>query len=304
MSDPFHSGEQEIQERTGERAQAVINGRLIASSIPQGARPFLARQQYCVLGRVSSEGDIWASFLTAPPGFASTDAPGTTLALDFGPANGPAHSIPPLASMHEGDNLGILFIELATRRRLRVNGSVTELSPTGLRLAVAQVFPNCPKYIQRREAGSQLSATEAVSVVHGGGLDDELTTWIKSADTFFVASASPDGPVDSSHRGGNPGFVKIESGRLRIPDYPGNSMFGTLGNFAVNPRAGLVFIDFQSNRQLQLTGDVKLDLDADNFSVETGGTGRWWVFSPRCWIISAPSPSLAWTLIDSSPFNP
>ncbi len=81
-------------------------------------------------------------------------------------------------------------------------------------------------------------------------------------------------------------------------------MFGTLGNFLVNPRAGLVFVDFQSNRQLQLTGDVRLDLGAGESAGETGGAGRWWVYSPRRWIVSSLNRSLEWTLIDNSPFNP
>jgi hypothetical protein len=53
MSDPLHSSEREIQERTGERDRAVLNGRLIASAIPQGARTFLTQQFYCVLARPS-----------------------------------------------------------------------------------------------------------------------------------------------------------------------------------------------------------------------------------------------------------
>jgi len=304
MSDPFHSGERQVQERTGERDRAVLNGRLIASTIPQGARTFLTQQNYCVLGWASPNGEIWASLLTAREGFASTDAAGATLALDFSLASGVAHAVPPLSALREGDHLGLLFIELATRRRLRVNGRVTELASSGFRLSVSEAYPNCPKYIQRREAVPFVSVQGEIEPVHGERLSDELTAWIAEADTVLVASAHPDGPVDCSHRGGNPGFIRIADGTLRIPDYPGNSMFGTLGNFAVNPRAGLVFVDFQKNRQLQLTGDVRLDLEAGDSAGETGGTGRWWTFSPRQWIVSALSPSFAWELLDSSPFNP
>jgi len=305
MSDPFHSGERQVQEKTGERGKAILNGRLIASAIPQGARTFLTRQIYCVLGWASANGDIWASFLTAREGFASTDAAGAALALDFSLASGLARAVvPPLSEIRADDHLGILFIELATRRRLRVNGRVTDLAPSGLRLSVSEAFPNCPKYIQRREAGLHLASHDAGTLHEGERLNDALERWIMGADTFFVASAHPDGPVDCSHRGGNPGFINVEGGTLRVPDYPGNSMFGTLGNFAVNPRAGLVFVDFQNNRQLQLTGDVRLHFDAGDGAGETGGTGRWWEFSPRRWIVSALSPSFTWELLDSSPFNP
>lgn len=304
MSDPFHPGERQVQELTGERDRAVLNGQLIGNTIPAGARTFLTQQVYCVLGWESPNGNIWASFLTARQGFASTDATGATLAIEFVSAGGQAEAVPPLSGLREGDHLGVLFIELATRRRLRVNGRVADVAPSGLRLDVGEAFPNCPKYIQRREAGSSGAAESAIEPQYGELLNEELTAWIAEADTFFVASAQPDGPVDSSHRGGTPGFIKLDGGTLRIPDYVGNSMFGTLGNFAVNPRAGLVFVNFRNNRQLQLTGDVQLDLDAGDSAGETGGTGRWWTFSTRRWIVSALSPSFTWQLIDSSPFNP
>ena len=185
-----------------------------------------------------------------------------------------------------------------------MNGTVTELTESELRLSVMEVFPNCPKYIQQREVNPQPATPDPASIEQGEGLNDALTAWIAAADTFFVASAHPDGPADVSHRGGKPGFVRLEGGDLHIPDYPGNSMFGTLGNFAVNPRAGLVFPDFQRSRQLRLTGDVRLDLNAGKAAEETGGTGRWWVFSPRRWIISPLTPSLNLTLTGTSPFNP
>jgi predicted pyridoxine 5'-phosphate oxidase superfamily flavin-nucleotide-binding protein len=173
-----------------------------------------------------------------------------------------------------------------------------------LRLSVAEAFSNCPKYIRRREARPEPAVPGLADIVQGEALNDELAAWITAADTFFAAGAHPDGPADVSHRGGKPGFVQMDDGNLHIPDYPGNSMFGTLGNFAVNPRAGLVFADFQNNRQLQLTGDVRLDLNAGASSGETGGSGRWWSFSPRRWIISPLDRPLKWTLTSASPFNP
>lgn len=301
MSDPFHSGERDIQQRTGERDRAILNGRLIAVAIPSGgARSFVAQQRYCALGWVSPEGDIWASFATGRQGFAASDETGTTLSLDLGGET----PVPPFGGMRENDQLGVLFIDFATRRRLRVNGRITERSGEKLRLSVAEAFPNCPKYIQRRQASPRAADPDSAGVEHGKGFNDELAAWIAAADTFFVASAHPDGAVDASHRGGRPGFVEVKNAELRVPDYPGNSMFATLGNFAVDPRAGLAFVDFQNNRQLRLTGDVRLDLDAGESDGETGGAGRWWAFTPRRWIASPLTTSFDWTLIDSSPFNP
>ncbi|MBK9165868.1 MAG: pyridoxamine 5'-phosphate oxidase family protein [Bryobacterales bacterium] len=306
MAEIFHSGEREIQERTGERDRAILNGRVIGGSIPAGARPFPGRQQSCVLGWVSPEGDVWSCFVTGPSGFAAADEAGTSLSIDLGGEDTISGSIPPLDGVRAGDHLGVLFVEFATRRRLRVNGKAAEVSRSRLRIDVAEAFPNCPKYIQRRNAEHPAAAPErdGARVEAGKRLNNALQSWITNADTFFVASAHRDGPVDASHRGGKPGFVRLHGEELYIPDYPGNSMFSTLGNFAVSPRAGLVFLDFHGNRQLQLTGDVRLDLEARENAVETGGTGRWWTFSPKKWIVSSLSPSFDWTLVDSSPFNP
>lgn len=302
MSDPFHSGEREIQDRTGERGRAIMNGRLIARSIPPRAIAFLRQQQYCVLGWASPEGDVWASFLTGRQGFASADEAGTTLSIEFSDVNNSPHPASLPNAISEGSHLGVLFVDFATRRRLRVNGVAMEVSPAELRLNVAEAFPNCPKYIQCRAVRPAPAAPGRADIVHGEALNDELAAWIESADTFFVASAHPDGPADASHRGGRPGFVQLENGVLHIPDYPGNSMFGTLGNFAVNPRAGLVFVDFRNNRQLQLTGDVRLDFDAGARTGETGGAGRWWMFSLRRWIISSLGRPLNWTPIGSTTY--
>ena len=83
---------------------------------------------------------------------------------------------------------------------------------------------------------------------------------ISHADTFFIATDNPERGADVSHKGGNPGFVHvIDERRIAFPDYNGNSMFNTLGNVTVNPHAGLLFIDFDSGRTLQLTGRASID---------------------------------------------
>ncbi len=91
-------------------------------------------------------------------------------------------------------------------------------------------------------------------------------------DSEGRASAHPDHGVAASHRGGHPGFVHIINNRqLRIPDFTGNSMFNTLGNFVCNPYAGLIFIDFEQGRLLQLTGKAEILWDVDDPQEEPGG---------------------------------
>lgn len=304
MKDPFHPGERAIQEQTGERDIALMNGRLIADRIPAAARLFVTQQRYGVLGWSAPDDGPWATLLGGPPGFARTDEDDRTLYLQLIDRTGMLSRLPPFAEMRQGDHLGILFIELATRRRLRINGRCGRRTDAELAVMVDHAYPLCPKYIQRRQLAARGPSPATADIREGSALDNDLVTWITGADTFFVASAHPDGPTDVSHRGGRPGFVRHQDGALRIPDYPGNGMFNTFGNFVLNPRAGLSFIDFGTNRQLQLTGDVHLDFAAGAPATETGGTGRWWTFTPRRWIVSPLNEMLAWTFVDASPFNP
>jgi predicted pyridoxine 5'-phosphate oxidase superfamily flavin-nucleotide-binding protein len=97
-------------------------------------------------------------------------------------------------------------------------------------------------------------------------LDQAARDLIRRADTFFIATAYPAAAgggsshgVDVSHRGGKPGFVRVDAdGTLTAPDFIGNFFFNTLGNLAVNPRAGLLFVDFDSGDLLHVAADAQI----------------------------------------------
>ena len=138
-------------------------------------------------------------------------------------------------------------------------------------------------------------------------LGDDQINWIRSADTFFVASSGPDNRLDVSHRGGNQGFVDVLSdGTLKVPDYQGNSMYNTFGNFVTNPNAGIVFVDFEKGATLQLTGKAELlfDQTSDDDLEKTTGTGRFFLFHPEEWIQTDHHHDVNWEFVDYSPFNP
>jgi predicted pyridoxine 5'-phosphate oxidase superfamily flavin-nucleotide-binding protein len=72
---------------------------------------------------------------------------------------------------------------------------------------------------------------------------------------FMLATADADGWPDCSYKGGAPGFVRLLDDRtLAFPSYDGNGMFRSLGNLLVNPRVGLLFIDFEQPRRLRVLG--------------------------------------------------
>ena len=147
-------------------------------------------------------------------------------------------------NLKHNPRLGLLVIDLRTRARLRVNGRAEFATPNDLRVTVEQAYPNCPQYIQRRNFRPSIDPARPIEfkTKTGSVLAEVHQQWITSADTLFVASEDPANGVDASHRGGHPGFVQVlSSTRLRIPDYVGNGMFNTFGNFATNPKAGLIF---------------------------------------------------------------
>ncbi len=168
-----------------------------------------------------------------------------------------------------GADLGILGIELATRRRNRVNGHIVGNEAGVLEFAVDQAFGNCPQYIRERQ-WRRVEGGQAGMPVRSTRLTPSQREWISSADTFFIASGHRgDGEsatygMDASHRGGDAGFVRVDGeSRLMFPDYAGNNHFNTIGNLVLDSRAGILFVDFENGSLLQLTGRTTIDWDSD-----------------------------------------
>ncbi|MEP1330633.1 pyridoxamine 5'-phosphate oxidase family protein [Pseudophaeobacter sp.] len=281
---PFHAGEQALQAENGKREMMERFGRkVIRPYMPDQHRAFFAQLPFLAVGAVDADGWPWATLLPGAPGFAqSPDPQNLDIAL-----NAPA-SDPVRKALRPGAPLGILGIELETRRRNRLNGRVTSLEPGQMRLRVDQSFGNCPQYIQHRDV-EFLRAPEDTSPSSASAIfqkfDAEARRRIASADVFFVASAIParDNPVnegvDVSHRGGRPGFIKVEGNTLLIPDFPGNNHFNTFGNFLLNPKAGLVFPDFETGTMLTLTGHTELLAKDDPALQGFRGAERGWRFT-------------------------
>ena len=300
--DTFHAGELAVQERAGATMRARNSGGMIADAIIPGAIKFVKKQPMLVVGSVDARNNLWASIIVGQPGF--IEAEPRVLELDLTQAM--RVSADPLwDNLNHHDRVGLLVIDLRTRARLRVNGRAEFPTPGQLRVHVEQAYPNCPQYIQRRNFRPDTSADTASTGVSGTELTDDQQQWVARADTLFVTSEHPSHGVDASHRGGNPGFIQV-LGRtqLRIPDYAGNGMFNTLGNFEANPRAGIIIPDFEHGRTLQLTGRPQILWDKNDTDNETGGTQRYWDFAVENWVqIEGVLPG-ATEFLDYSPHNP
>ncbi|RCL24126.1 FAD-binding oxidoreductase [Pseudomonas sp. AFG_SD02_1510_Pfu_092] len=270
---PWHAGEKTLQEKVGVAQRMEAFGqKVIRDYMPDQHREFYHQLPFMVAASVDPQGRPWATLLEGPEGFVSSPDP-RQLTIDTQlPADDPA--TPGLAA---GQAVGLLGIELHTRRRNRLNGRIRQAVDGRLQVMVEQSFGNCPQYIQLRDYTRV--EEPAQGRVDATALDATAVSMIQAADTFFVASyvEHDDGrrSVDVSHRGGRPGFVKVEGNRLSIPDYAGNLHFNTLGNLLVNPQAGLLFIDFSNGNVLQLYGHAELVLESPAIQAFEGAERLW-----------------------------
>lgn len=301
---PFHEGELKVQKLLGEEELAKRNGQVIKNEILEGALDFIARQSMVVAGSTSGSDDKhWASIICGTTGFAS--APDLkSVVLDLNQIDKVATD-PLWRNIEAGRKLGLLFIELETRRRLKVNGTVELYSTEQIRLKVEESYPLCPKYIQRRKLDLLSDTTGSVSnILSGSDLVESVQAVIARADTAFLVTGHAERGLDVSHRGGKKGFLKMVSERrIRCPDYSGNSMFNSFGNLDKNPKAGLTIVDFKNSRTLQLSGTAFLEFNQDDPGGETGGTGRYWSFDVEKWWLQ-PLPLSQREFLDYSPFLP
>ena len=304
MQSPFHEGELKVQRLAGESHVAASNGAMVADKLMRGAWPFLAQQSFAVFGSSDDEGRVWASMLFGIPGFMTSN---NGLSVRFDLSLVALQVEDPFWRNIEGNStVGMIAIELATRRRVRINGAIVRSELTTLKLDVKEAFPNCPKYITRRVLKTVVTGDpEKGESDCGKILATKQKQLLERGDTLFIASAHPTRGADASHRGGNPGFIAVLDERtLRVPDYPGNSMFNTLGNLVVNPSAGMVVPDFENGRILQLTGRAELLFNVDDPENTTGGTERFLIFHIGEWLQSALPSGIRSELVDYSPYNP
>lgn len=285
MADTFHEGEQALQARLGLKERLAETGsRMVRDFMPDQHRDFFAMLPFLIVGSLDAAGRPWASILAGAPGFLESPNPQVLTVAAM-----PGFGDPLAQNLASGAPLGLLGIQPETRRRNRMNGRVTARWPDGFAVRVDQSFGNCPQYIQARAPRfvAEPAAMQAEKpVLHeNAALSDRAQAIVEGADTFFLATASAQPAqggnqgVDVSHRGGKPGFVRVErptgnhgNGHavLTVPDFSGNMLFNSFGNIAVNPKAGLLFVDFATGDLLYLTGAAEVIWDGPELAAFAG----------------------------------
>ena len=298
-SSPWHAGELQIQRHAGVLEQMDPVGRkVLRTFMLDQHREFYPMLPFIVIGTVDGDGIPWATIRSGRPGF--VQAPDAqTLRIDA--ASDPAD--PAEAGMNDGDPIGLVGVDLITRRRNRMNGTVVRSSSDSFSVAVGQSFGNCPRYIQHRQFSfvRDPATRQSSEVIVSDRLDAHQRGIIEAADTFFVASyvdlEGEGRQVDVSHRGGRRGFVRVDAdGGLTVPDFNGNLFFNTLGNFAVNPRAGLLFIDHETGDMLQIAGSVEIILNSPEIAAFEGAE-RLWRVMPEKVVLRKDALPLRWSFL-------
>lgn len=287
IPEPFHAGELRAQQLAG----GGPAGAPIRSQMPEQHRQFFPLLPFVCVGVADDSGWPIATLLHGKPGFVSSPEPGQLHIAAL-----PDHDDPALAHLgSRGAGIGILGIDLGTRRRNRENGTIAHADGGGLLVDVHQSFGNCPKYIHVRQL-SRVERRPGRVERFGADLPEDAVALIASCETMFVATSSGISPehqvggLDISHRGGEAGFLRLDGKVLTVPDYPGNRYFNTLGNLLLEPRAALVMVDFDSGDVLQLQGRAEVRWQLDRLAEDMRAEREWAFIVERGWLRRAAFP--------------
>ena len=281
---PYHSGEIELHRRLDREEQQLEMGRKVHFPfLTPDQQALFAKITVIFIGYVDKNGLPWSSVLYGPPGFVTSANP-KLIFIDIFKRCGD-----PLASALKPEvPISLLGIDFSTRERIRVNGVVKSSQNKKAEIVVVQAYGNCPQYIKTRTSRF-VADPKADAKNHFFAckeIDDQTKKLIENSEMMFVSSFNPkddiyeNGGVDINHKGGNPGFIKVEGNTLHIPDFVGNFAFNTLGNFILNPKAGITFFDFSKKKLILMSGDVSLFWDADADQTYFLGAERMWSFTP------------------------
>ena len=164
-------------------------------------------------------------------------------------------ALPALGLADGSRQAGGLTIALERSQRARLNGRL-DIDGDETRFEALEAFTNCRKYIAPSVAVDDAmligpATREPVA------LDDAwLTEVIRRTETSFLASVSPDGQPDVSHRGGPAGFLALDPAARTVSwsEYVGDGMFKSAGNVRSTGMTTLLVPDFATGDAVELRG--------------------------------------------------
>lgn len=303
----FHAGERQIQVEAGVDTDAyeafgaqVMDPELVGHEIA-----FVEGRSFSLAATIDSAGRPWLSPLFGHAGdlFTVRDATSVTIRPD---TNGDELLQENVEATGE---LGVLFFDPSRRRRAKSLGTGIVADDGSIHYTMTRYFGLCPKYIFRRSHEPSLSQGNN----RGESLQREDLTGVDRAqltasDTIFLASHHDGHGADATHRGGQPGFLRVlDATTIEIPDYVGNGMFNTIGNLMLDTRLALTAVDFSTGRTIQITGAARVSrtpgtnvhggpvriitLSIDEVRTSSVDAGRWTDLEPSPYSMRYPVAS-------------
>lgn len=301
---PFHEGELRVQERVGVKDKMDNLGRrVVRDYMPEQHTELFTKLPFVFLGAQDDKQRPWASMLVGDKGFVASPHNRRLRIHAMPHADEPVHG-----QLRDGQPVGFLGLEPINRRRNRMNGMLSETSGKGFNIDVVQSYGNCPQYIQARDLSGDISLNpNAGETESGRELGPAQKALILKSDTFFIATQyvkekdNRQQGVDVSHRGGKPGFVSVYDDNVTLawPDFAGNLHFNTLGNIELDPRAGILFVDFDTGDLLSMTGIAEVVWDGPEVEAFQGAErivkfrSVEWVFIPKAYAFNWSNPEFS-----------
>lgn len=277
----FHEGEQTVR-----RLLHVPDG---DNPTSPGLSPHAARllqlSSLIAIGTLDNEGRPWTTLLGGEPGFArslgqSVIGIKTLVDSKYDPVIGILVGSQPDEEVREagqgGRVMSALGVHLATRDRVKLWGKMfagelghhgpeaeegqVNVAEAQLVFAIQQSLGNCPKYMNKKNIVPAIPRPVLIS--DSLPLCEQALDLLAKADMFFISSHYRS-KMGTNHRGGPPGLVRVAkneaSGTVLVyPELSGNRLYQTIGNLYTNPRAGLVFPDFDTGDVLYVTGNTEI----------------------------------------------
>ncbi len=190
----YHDEQRRLQDQFDSRRLADrLESTIVHDVITPDDAGFIASRDFFFLATVDAQGQPACSFKGGPSGFVGI-VDDKTIAFPSYDGNGMFLS---MGNLLANPQVGLLFIDFEKPNRLRLNGraSIVDNDPLladyaeaqfVVRVAVTQLFPNCPRYIPR------FSRVEAAPHVPVAGRETPFASW-KQID--FLRDSLPVGDL-------------------------------------------------------------------------------------------------------------
>lgn len=299
MKKLFSERELQVQSFAGEDQIAKARThRAVNNKLNNFFARFLENQLFFTITTIDENTNVWVSMVSGTPNFIKVINP-STITIDKTRIISPLEDLLFKNIKHQ-NTVSLLFIDRETSRRYRLNGKIKQ-EGTDLVVTIEETYGICPKHIQQRSFEYTSMSTVPIQVTKGSEILQAHKSLIENTNTFFLGTQAYNKKANASHKGGEQGFVQfIKNNTLRIPDYPGNNMFNSLGNLQENQKSGLLFMDYKTNSMLQLTGhgEIQFDQKSELDLIQSGNTGRFWLFKINSWIVTENFNQINWKYLN------